>query len=344
MDFDPRSPIPDHGGRSVGEFGERALIERIRARIPSPPPWVIVGIGDDAAVVEPERNALEVITTDALVEGVHFDQAFVGPADIGHKALAVNLSDLAAMGASPRVAVLSLILPPAWPVAHVDALLDGMLALAARARISIVGGNIARSPGPLIVDVTVTGSVHRRRVLTRSGARAGDELYVTGSIGGAAAGLQALSPSGSHRPSAAAELSAEHIRRYLRPEPRTRFGVLLGRNRAARACIDSSDGLADAVRQLAESSGLGAMIDAKALPIDPDLALRDALGGGEDYELLFAVSPKMRKRLAGVRRLTKDVPVTRIGRLTADRALILDRGGKHESLPPGFVHFGGPKA
>ena len=150
-------------------------------------------------MVEPERNLLEVLTTDCQVEGVHFDQTFVGAADIGHKALAVNLSDLAAMGAAPRVALLSLVLPPALPVASVDALVDGMTALAARARISIVGGNIARSPGPLIVDVTATGSVHRRRVLTRAGARAGDDLYVTGTLGGAAAGLRMLSAATDRR-------------------------------------------------------------------------------------------------------------------------------------------------
>src|SRR5689334_2064514 len=112
---------------TISELGERAIIERIRARIPPSPPWVVVGVGDDAAVIEPERNTLDVITTDALVEGVHFDQAIVAPADIGHKALAVNLSDLAAMGAAPRAALLSLMLPPAWPVAHVDALVDGLL-------------------------------------------------------------------------------------------------------------------------------------------------------------------------------------------------------------------------
>ncbi len=187
--------IGDQGlAQTVGDVGEHALIERIRQRIPPAPAFVIVGIGDDAAVVEPERNLLEVLTTDSQVEGVHFDQTFVGAADIGHKALAVNLSDLAAMGAAPRVALLSLVLPPAMPVASVDALLDGLTALAARARISIVGGNIARSPGPLIVDVTATGSVHRRRVLTRAGGRAGDDLYVTGTLGGAAAGYACCPP------------------------------------------------------------------------------------------------------------------------------------------------------
>ncbi|HEV3215483.1 MAG TPA: thiamine-phosphate kinase [Vicinamibacterales bacterium] len=359
----------------VAEIGERGLIDRIRARIPPPPSWVIAGIGDDAAVVEPERNALEVITTDALVEGVHFDRSFCGPADIGHKALAVNLSDLAAMGAAPRAALLSLMLPAALPVADVDALVDGMLALAERSRIALVGGNITRSPGPLIVDVTVTGSVHRRRMLTRGGARAGDEIYVTGSIGGAAAGLHALQLAEGRNAatggrSATAEQAgaasgradaflAEGILRYLRPEPRLRCGLLLGRNRAARACIDLSDGLADGVRQIAQASGVGAVIDAHSLPIlsnsrqstvDSRQAANSfegvlesnlfaAIAGGEDYELLFTSSPKLRGRLNGVRRLVKDLPITKIGHVTADRALVLDIDGRKEELPRGWEHF-----
>jgi thiamine-monophosphate kinase len=318
-------------GETVADVGERALIERIRQKIPTPPHYVIVGIGDDAAILEPERNRLEVLTTDCLVEGVHFDQTFVGPADIGHKALAVNLSDLAAMGAAPRVALLSLVLPPSLPVASVDALVDGMAALAARARISIVGGNIARSPGPLVVDVTATGSVHRRCVLTRGGARAGDDLYVTGALGGAAAGLRALSADASS--------GGPGVDRYRRPEPRTRFGLMLGRNRAARACVDLSDGLADGVRQIGDASGLGAIIEADALPIEAGATIGDALGGGEDYELLFAVSPRLRSRLKNARRLAGDLPVTRIGRLTADRAMLLSRNGGTEELPTGFAHF-----
>jgi len=317
---------------TVAELGEHALIARIRARLPAAPAFVVVGIGDDAAVLEPERNALEVITTDSQVEGVHFDFAFCSAADVGHKALAVNLSDIAAMGASPRIALLSLVLPPAWPAVDVDALVDSMAALAARAKVSIVGGNIARSPGPLVVDLTVTGSVHRRRVLTRSGGRAGDDLYVTGSLGGAALGLQLLQANHGDTSTAA--------ERYRRPEPRLRFGILLGRNRAARACVDLSDGLGDGVRQIGEASGVGAVIDASAVPIERGATLVDALSGGEDYELLFAVSPKLRRRLDGVRRLTKDLAVTRIGRLTADRAFLLERDGRTEKLPRGFVHFG----
>jgi thiamine-monophosphate kinase len=322
-------------GQTVEDLGEHALIARICARFPPAPGFVIVGIGDDAAVVEPARNALEVLTTDCLVEGVHFDQTFVGAADIGHKALAVSLSDLAAMGAAPRVALLSLVLPPALPVSSVDALVDGMAALAARARISIVGGNIARSPGPLIVDVTVTGSVHSRGVLTRAGARAGDDLYVTGALGGAALGLRHLRTDATSTGAA--------VDRYRRPEPRTRFGLMLGRNRAARACIDLSDGLADGVRQIGEASGLGALVDAGAVPVEEGSTLGDALSGGEDYELLFAASPRMRGRLKHVRRLVNDLAVTRIGRMTADRAMLLSRDGSTDELPAGFVHFAAPQ-
>jgi thiamine-monophosphate kinase len=316
---------------TVADVGERALIARIREQIPAGPPFVVVGIGDDAAVIEPERNLLEVLTTDCQVEGVHFDQAFSSAADIGHKALAVNLSDLAAMGAAPRVALLSLMLPPSMRVADVDALVSGLAALAVRARISLVGGNIARSPGPLVVDVTATGSVHRRRVLLRGSARTGDDLYVTGMLGGAAAGLRMLQSDPTSIGAA--------VDRYRRPEPRTRFGLLLGRNRAAHACVDLSDGLADGIRQIAAASGLGAIVDVKALPVDGGATLRDALSGGEDYELLFAASPRMRSRLNNARRQAGDLNVTRIGRLTADRAIVMRRDGSTEELPAGFEHF-----
>src|SRR5207244_3803850 len=132
----------------------------------------------------------------------------------------------------------------------------------------------------------------------------------------------------------------ELAQKYLRPEPRLRFGILLGRNRAARACIDLSDGLADGVRQVAEASGVGAVIDARALPIQrKTMSVREAIAGGEDYELLFAVSPKMRGRLNGVRRMVKDLPVTKIGMITTGRALVLDMDGKREELPAGFEHF-----
>jgi thiamine-monophosphate kinase len=324
---------------SVGNLGERALIQRIITRL-APQPWLIVGPGDDAAVIEPERGSLEVITTDALVEGVHFDRGFCSPEAIGHKALAVNLSDLAAMGASPRAALLSLMLPDALLVADLDAMLDGLLGLAGRHKTSFIGGNVTRSPGPLVLDVTALGSVGRRRALTRSGARPGDEVYVTGSLGLGVVGLAALH---------ARENVPQAEQRYLKPDPRVRAGVLLGRNRAASACMDLSDGLADSVRQVAEASGVGMAIETAALPIDgavvrwfeqrradPVIA---AVAGGDDYELLFTSRPAQRGRLRAVRRLLGNLPITRIGVVTKERNLVLKTPAGARELPEGFRHF-----
>jgi thiamine-monophosphate kinase len=334
----------------ASDVGERGIIERIRRRLPSPPGDLLIGIGDDAAVAVVERGALEVLTTDALVEGVHFDRRFSLPADIGYKALAVNVSDVAAMGAVPRLALLSLILPPAIPLCDVDGLIDGLLDMAASTRIALAGGNITRSPGPLIVDVTVTGSVKPRRVLARDGGRPGDDLYVSGTIGAAAAGLGWLrkhSTHGTERPDEPA--LAECVGRHRRPEPRARLGALLGRTRAATACMDLSDGLADAVKQVAGSSGTGARLDGALLPIHPGAAswftalgqdpVQASLSGGDDYELLFAVSRKARGRLRLVGQQARGLLLTRIGELTADSAVVVVRDGRPEPLPAGFVHF-----
>jgi thiamine-monophosphate kinase len=330
---------------TVGEYGEHRLIALIRSLVPPAPSWVTVGIGDDAAVVEPERNRLEVLTTDVMVEGVHFDRAFCDPESIGHKALAVNLSDLAAMGAAPRLALLSLGLPAAYLVEDLERLLRALLALASRHKLVLVGGNIARSPGPLFIDLTVTGTCKRRRILTRSGGRAGEALYVTGTLGAAAAGLVWLRKSPTAEGSPAVK---EAVERFLRPEPRVRFGVIAGRTQAASACMDLSDGLADAVRQLASASGLGAVVEAAALPVHPGATeilvepsgiVKAAIGGGEDYELLFAVPRRRQRRFLAVHRLT-GVPVTRIGTLTPEPELILRHADRDEPLPAGFEHFG----
>jgi thiamine-monophosphate kinase len=330
--------------------GERELIAQIRARVPAAPSWLTVGIGDDAAVAQPERGALEILTTDALVEDVHFDRRFSTPADIGWKALAVNLSDVAAMGGTPRLALLSLALPAPMGVDEVHALIDAFLALAADARVALAGGNITRSPGPLMVDVTVTGFARPRRVLTRTGGRPGDDLYVTGVVGAAAAGLRWLQARAADRHGGAEIPGIEACAaRHRRPDPRVRAGALLGRNRAASACMDLSDGLADAVQQVAEASGCGAAIDASLVPI-PDAAREQfrrggedpvtaALAGGDDYELLFAVPRRARGRLATVIRQARGVPVTRIGVLTREPAIVLLRDGVPEPLPAGFVHF-----
>jgi thiamine-monophosphate kinase len=323
----------------VAESGERALIARIRQRLTTPQ-WVVVGPGDDAAAIEPVRGALEVVTTDAQVDGVHFDRRFVPPDAIGHRALAVNLSDLAAMGARPRAALLSMALPPSLELEAFDRIVDGFLALAARYGVALIGGNITHTTGPMVLDVTAIGSVHRRKMLTRNGARAGDEVYVTGLLGDAATGLLRLQEDPS---------AQQHATRYLRPDPRVRAGLLLGRNQAATSCMDLSDGLADGVRQIAQSSAVGMTLDGSAIPMGQDAKSwlsrteRDpvdvALRGGDDFELIFTVRPKQAGRLRSVRRHLGDLPITRIGVVTrAPRLVVKDEQGERE-LPEGYEHF-----
>ena len=336
----------------AADAGERALIERIRRRVPPAPPNLLIGIGDDAAVAQPERGVLQILTTDALVEGVHFERCFSTASDIGYKALAVNISDIASMGGAPRLALLSLMLPAGTRIEEIDGLLDGLLGLALESGVALAGGNITRSPGPLVIDVTVIGSVKRRGVLTRGGGRAGDGIYVTGCVGAAAAGLgwlraRATGHTPIPRPGDAG--MSECVARHCRPDPRARIGMLLGRNRAATACMDLSDGLADAITQVAAASGTGAEIDAASLPIHP--AARDwfvsqgqdpveaALAGGDDYELLFCVPNRSRGRLRSVMRESRGVPMTRIGELTADPSVRVVTGGTPRPLPAGHVHF-----
>jgi thiamine-monophosphate kinase len=326
------------------------VIALVRGRVPASPAFVVVGIGDDAAVLEPARNRLDIVTTDAAVEGVHFDRRFMDAGAIGHRVLAANLSDLAAMGAEPRTALLSLILPDALPLAELDAMLEAFLALAARTGTHLVGGNVTRSPGPLVIDVTLSGTAKRRKVLTRAGGRPGDALFVSGSIGGAAAGLAWLQHAGPEPAGDAA--IADAVGRFLRPEPRLRLGLLAARTRAASAAMDLSDGLADAVRQLATASGTGARLDADSLPIHPGVAavsggvpeavLATALAGGEDYELLLAVPRRAGRRFAAAARLAR-LPVTRIGALTPSAAgLTLAAPGGDRPIPEGFEHFRAP--
>ena len=334
---------------TVGQLGERQLVDRIRSRFNVPGHILPVGIGDDAAVAPPVRGALQVLTTDAVVEGVHFDLAYSTFADVGFKALAVNGSDVAAMGGIPRLALLSLILPETLQTRDLDHLLDGFAEMAAAGRIVLAGGNITRSPAPLIVDVTLIGSVKPRKVLTRSGGRPGDLLYVSGTIGAAAAGLDWLR---SRTTRTGADPDDARLRdcvaRHRRPVPRLRLGALAGQTRAASACMDLSDGLADAVRQVCTQSGTGAVVDASKLPVHPGAAewfssrgldpLLASISGGDDYELLLAVPTR---RLGRFRHVIQhaQAPLTPIGELTREPDVILTREGRPEPLPVGFVHF-----
>lgn len=329
---------------------ERSLLERIRARVPHTHHDLLLGIGDDAAILRRARNDADVITTDMLVEGVHFRREWSSPRDIGAKAVAVNLSDLSAMGAAPRLVLLSLGLPADLPLADFDEIIEGVAEAARESGAGVAGGNLTRSPGPLIVDVTAIGGVHPRKALRRDGARPGDDLYVTGTIGAGAAGLAWLQRHGPADPSSAAWSA---VRRACRPAPPLRAGVALSRARASRCAIDLSDGLADGIRRLSEASGCGITVDAAALPIDqPARAVFEALGidpllaslaGGDDYELLFTVSPRNRGRFRAALRVMRTTAV-RIGTVTKGPGLLVEgAGGAPIDLRSmGFDHFQGP--
>jgi thiamine-monophosphate kinase len=270
--------------------GERELIAAIRRRADQLLKGrrkcgiLTLGIGDDCAVLRPRRGEELVVTTDLSLENVHFRRDWHPPQSVGHRCLARGLSDLAAMGARPEAAFLSLALPPDLTASWLDLFLDGFMALAQRYRVPLAGGDLAKSP-LVIADIVLLGSVPKGKALLRSGARAGDLIYVTGALGGSAAELRALErqPTAYH--------GDDKLRHpHLYPEPRVAAGRKL--RQLATAAIDLSDGLSTDLAHLCEESGLAAEIDAEALPVDARATLEQALHGGEDYELLFTASPK----------------------------------------------------
>jgi thiamine-monophosphate kinase len=340
--------------RGLGELGELALIERIRSGWGGVRPGVRgargvrLGIGDDCAILRPPRGHEVLVTTDFSLEGQHFRRDWHTPESAGHRALARGLSDLAAMGARPLAAFLSLALPAEMLAdragqAWVERFFAGLRGLAERSSVPLAGGDTAESPcGMVLADIVLVGSSPAGRALRRSGGRAGDALYVTGELGGAAAELETLrrdGPPGS---------VVEHPQLY--PEPRLGVGLALLRRRLATAAIDLSDGLSSDLAHLCRESGVGAEIDAAALPIHPlaarrgaaeradGLTLELALHGGEDYELLFAAPARvpMPRRLAGVR-------VTRIGKLVRGKTVWLaGMDGVRRALKPGgWEYFAG---
>ena len=339
--------------RELGEFGLIAAIRRAAAgrgaRGPrnsrASSPWR-VAIGDDAAVLLPKRGEELVVTADALVEDVHFRWRTTDPRSLGHKALAVNLSDVGAMGARPLGFLLTLGLPARMDGKRLDGFLAGLLALARASHCPLVGGDVVRA-GEFSAGVTALGAVARGRALLRSGARAGDRLFVTGELGGAAAGLALLEGPGAR---SAAERAL--VRRQIAPRPPFAAGARLARLRLARAAIDVSDGLAQDLGHLVHESRAGARVELERLPLARGLAraaarlgadpLLLALAGGEDYELLFAAPARAPSAAVLSRRL--QCRVTEIGVVTRQHRLVFTRAGREvEPRTRGFEHFKAPR-
>jgi thiamine-monophosphate kinase len=320
---------------------EFAFIDSLRARVPAHA-GVVRGIGDDAAVVRFEAGEECVVTTDTLVAGVHFPLD-AAPADIGYKTAAVNLSDLAAMGATPRYCTLALTMP-SLDAGFVEPLLTGLLALLKAHGVALVGGDTTR--GPLALTLTAIGSIPAGSAICRDGARSGDAVYVSGTLGDAAAAL-ALRADGRHSKNGERKLARTRLeQRLARPTPRVALGQAL--RGLAHACIDVSDGLAADLGHICRASGLAAVLDVEALPASRALLTlfdnphqRLALQfGGDDYELCFTVAPESENRLAAMAAETH-TPLTRIGVLGPGEGVHLIDAEGRLTMPPagGYEHF-----
>lgn len=321
----------------MAALGEWGLLNRILPRLSEKrSKRVVLGPGDDAALVRVEKS-VQVLTTDMLVEGVHFRREWGSGRDLGHKTLAVNLSDLAAMGdVEPTVGVLSAGIPAETPVAYLENFFKGLKSLAQEHRFELVGGDTVRA-SCLTFSLTALGRV-RGPVFKRSGSRVGDALLVTGTLGDAAAGLALEKKRTPLGPG-----TAFLLKRFHRPEPRLAWARRLAVTGGVTACLDSSDGFWRSVSILGEASGVGAEVWVDQLPISPSLrkwagrrALDLALVGGEDYELVFTARPDCVGRLSAlgfVRVVGKIVP--------PQRGLSAIRYGRPQEVPPVFEHFNG---
>ena len=309
---------------------EKSLIARIRRAAAGRNPAVLAGIGDDCAVLRIPPGHEFLVTTDFSLEDVHFRRDWHPPEVVGRRCLVRGLSDIAAMGGEPLAAFLSLALPRDTPQRWVDLFFKGLLHLARERKISLAGGDTAQSKREIQADIIVVGSVPKGQAVLRSGARPGESIYVTGSLGASAAAIEQLRVGTIH--------PADYPQ-HFRPEPRIKVGKWLRLRKLASAMIDISDGLSTDLTHICEESRVGAVIDAKAIPRatvgNPrrEVPLDLAVHGGDDYELLFTSSKKVPAKVAGVE-------VSRIGQITSARSLVLLESNRGRKLAPqGWEHF-----
>ena len=336
-------------------MNEFDYLKKLRARVRTgdSTAGLVRGIGDDAAVFKSSPGQNVVISTDLLLEDIDFRVETTRPDLLGHKALAVSLSDIAAMGARPRWALLSIAVTDAvWHSEFLDQFYEGFFQLADRLGVKLIGGDLSKTDGKIAVDSVVLGECRTSKEVFRSGAKPGDQIYVTGFLGDAAAGLRLLERGARPHVNSTGSREANSVDhlllRQLQPEPRVGWGMLLGEQGLATSMIDISDGLSSDLNHLCEESGTGAVVEASRLPIDGVVReicgrraldpLMLALHGGEDYELLFTVAPENVSRLP---KRVDGVSVTRIGEIKeANEGVRISEGAKLWKLEPGgWEHF-----
>jgi thiamine-monophosphate kinase len=313
-------------GMTSAGTGELELIRRIKANTRTRNAGVRVGIGDDCAILKVLTGQEVVVTTDLCLEGRHFRRDWHSAESAGHRCLARGLSDVAAMGARPVAAFLSVALPHGFDEGWFDRFMAGFQALAARYDVELAGGDTGEATGEeIMADVVVIGALNKMRAMRRVGARVGDGIFVTGSLGGAAAELKALAEG-------VAWAGSGHPQTF--PEPRMDVGLTLMRRGWATACMDISDGLSSDLRQICAASGVRAEVDLDRIPMAAGATLEQALNGGEDYELLFTAMAgvKVPKQLAAVW-------VTRIGTMIGGEGPLVQVAGGEELLAGGWEHL-----
>jgi thiamine-monophosphate kinase len=317
-------------------LAEKQLIARIRRAAKRSGSLSGVGIGDDCAVLRIPAGHEALITTDFSLEGVHFRREWHPAESVGHRCLTRGLSDIAAMGGQPIATFLSLALPRNLPQNWVDGFMRGVLALADKFAFTLAGGDTAESPGGVLADIVVLGSVPKGKAVLRSGARPGDKIYVSGELGGSAATLRRMMENPKRK------LNPPDFPGHFFPEPRLALGRMLREKGLASAMIDISDGLSTDLGHICDESGVGAEVQAEAIPLATigrpvhEVDLDSALHGGEDYELLFTAprGKRIPSRIAGV-------PITEIGHITRREKIFLvsETHSKKELRPQGWQHF-----
>ncbi|MGQ9560968.1 MAG: thiamine-phosphate kinase [Candidatus Oleimicrobiaceae bacterium] len=333
----------------LAEIGEFGLIARLKVICGEPPAEVVVGIDDDAAAFRPRPDELVVVTTDALVEGVHFRWDYFTPFQLGWRSLAANISDVAAMAAEPQYAVVSIAIPSSLEVEKVEELYRGMVALGGMYGVRIVGGDTTSSPDRLFLSITVFGTAPAQAVVRRAGARVGDALYVTGFLGQAHAGLLVLTRPTVFRN----DQFPTAVARHLQPMPRVQEALFLRQKLRLTSMIDVSDGLASEVHHLCRLGNVGAVVEQGLIPISPEAravaaqlgkrAVDFALGGGEDFELLFTAEESSVRRIQPLFEEKFGLALSKVGEIVSPQQGVQLRLESGEMLPlamVGWDHFG----